>query len=380
MSPGKGGTHFNMKISLPSRYFFRIYIYIYIYVGFVKSKLHYFCGLSSFSLTPWPTLWKVLFHERSVFPANDVGSGSGLSILTCWMNGWTLNIWEAWKSYKKRGSTQQLSVPGTQMTPVLIEFWACKIGGLKPKKKKGHSHAPGISVLFFLEWQRGGSYMFFSSLKMSKQKKPWEIAAFFRRKDETSHLLRASVVVSSAERSRRRLKVTRPNSRVPFLTHFQYRWFLGAKAEMTISVSGYLGEVIFWPLPTIPSEKIGGVLKYLLSYIFTPKTWEEDEPNLTIIFFRWVGGSIQPPTRPQKPRDKKPPAESGYNWKNVHDDLEAGRGPGDDGMNLDLLKKLILTTGSMEKWYICQHFSLTWFFTLMNLMGFFSPFSNHLIG
>ena len=128
--------------------------------------------------------------------------------------------------------------------------------------------------------------MFFSSLKMSKQKKPWEIAAFFRRKDETSHLLRASVVVSSAERSRRRLKVTRPNSRVPFITHFQYRWFLGAKAEMSISVSGYLGEAIFRPLPTIPSEKIGGVSE--IFYIFTPKTWRKMS-NLTIIFCRWVG-------------------------------------------------------------------------------------------
>lgn len=145
--------------------------------------------------------------------------------------------------------------------------------------------------------------MFFSSLKMSKQKKPWEIAAFFRRKDETSHLLRASVVVSSAERSRRRLKVTRPNSRVPFITHFQYRWFLGAKAEMSISVSGYLGEAIFRPLPTIPSKKIGGVLKYS---IFSPR--KLGGRNLTIIFFRWVVHFNH--QRPKTLRKKKPPCHA----------------------------------------------------------------------
>ena len=203
--------------------------------------------------------------------------------------------------------------------------------------------------------------MFFSSLKMSKQKKPWEIAAFFRRKDETSHLLRASVVVSSAERSRRRLKVTRPNSRVPFITHFQYRWFLGAKAEMSISVSGYLGEAIFRPLPTIPSEKIGGVSE--IFYIFTPKTWRKMS-NLTIIFCRWVGEKFNH-QRPKTLRQKttlamRPTSQaitgrmSMMTWKQVV--------WGDDGMNLDLLKKLILTTGSMEKWYICQHFLVDFYY------------------
>ena len=191
-------------------------------------------------------------------------------------------------------------------------------------------------MFFFLSGKEGQGICFFSSLKMSKQKKTWDIAAFSWCKDETSHLLRASVVVSSAERSRRKLKVTRPNSRVPFITHFQYRWFLGAKAEMS---SFRISWRSHFPTPTNhPLQKNRWCFE--IFYIFPPKTWGKIA-NLMIIFFRWGGEKIQPPKRPKKTLRQKTTnchavnqpeknagqigSESGYNWKNVHDDLEAGR-------------------------------------------------------
>ena len=78
---------------------------------------------------------------------------------------------------------------------------------------------------------------------------------------------------------------------------------------MSISVSGYLGQDIFRPLPTIPSEKNRWCFEIFIILHFHPENLGEDEPNLTIIFFRWGGGKFNHQNDP-KPCEKKPPCHA----------------------------------------------------------------------
>ena len=186
---------------------------------------------------------------------------------------------------------------------------------------------------FFFEWQRGARYMFFSSLKMSEQKNHEKSLHFFEEK--MRHLTCSELLLKYHQRKDQESSRLQDQTRACRLSHtFNIDDFLGLKQKW--AVSGYLGEDIFRPLPTIPSKKIGGVLNYLLSYIFHPYLGEDFQFDDHIF---QMGGSIQPPTRPKTLRKKNTNChavnqpeknagkfiQSGYNWKNVHDDLEAGR-------------------------------------------------------
>ena len=103
--------------------------------------------------------------------------------------------------------------------------------------------------------------------------------------------------------------------------------FLGPKQKWAFQFQDILDKTFSDPYEPSTPKKIGGVLKY---FIFSPQKLEEDEPNLTIIFFRWVGEKFNHQNDP-KPCEQKnhhlaiTANQSGYNWKNVHEDLEAGR-------------------------------------------------------